>query len=196
MRHFLDIQADAKSLDRQRRRGSFDGYAAMRTDAAHDELDASEVAFLNSRDSFYLASVSADGWPYVQHRGGPVGFVQVIDGRRLVWAERLGNRQFLTAGHIDGDDRVALIAVDYPTRTRLKVLGHARWESDPTSERLEALGIGGRLEGLMTVDVIATEWNCPKYITERYTADHVATIVEPLRRRIEELELAASARAL
>jgi predicted pyridoxine 5'-phosphate oxidase superfamily flavin-nucleotide-binding protein len=188
MRHFLDVAAGEAAAEHQRRRGSFDAYSNVVTAPVPLGLGAAESEFLQRRDSFYLASVTADGWPYVQHRGGPAGFVKVLDPTHLAWADRAGNRQYLTAGNVDGDDRVALIAVDYPNRTRLKLLGHARFDPRPDPGTLERLGIDGRLEGLVTLEVVAFDWNCPKYITPRFTAEEVRAAVEPLRARIAELE--------
>ncbi|NUS94652.1 MAG: pyridoxamine 5'-phosphate oxidase family protein [Nocardia sp.] len=151
-------------------------------------MGAAEAEFLQRRDSFYIASTGSNGWPYVQHRGGPAGFVKVVGPTRLVWGESLGNRQYITAGHLDADDRVAIIAVDYPNRKRLKVLGHARFDPDPAPDLLEQLEINGRLEGILTVEVVAFDWNCPKFITPRFTADEVRAATEPLRERISRLE--------
>ncbi len=172
----------------QRRRGSFAAYQHEEGRPGPNGLGPDEVEFLSDRDSFYLASVGEAGWPYVQHRGGPPGFLRVVDPTHLAWAERSGNRQFVTAGNLDHDDRVSLIAVDYPSRQRLKVLGHARWDPEPTAEVLADLGITGRIEGLVTVEVTAFDWNCPKYITPRYTEDQVAAFTAHLTRRIAELE--------
>jgi predicted pyridoxine 5'-phosphate oxidase superfamily flavin-nucleotide-binding protein len=151
-------------------------------------LGPDEAAFLAERDSFYLASVGEGGWPYVQHRGGPAGFLQVLDAAHLAWVERSGNRQFVTAGNVDHDGRVAVIAVDYPNRRRLKVLGRARWRSDVDPATLAALGITGPAEGIMTVEVAAFDWNCPKFITPRYTADQVRELTGSLTARIADLE--------
>jgi predicted pyridoxine 5'-phosphate oxidase superfamily flavin-nucleotide-binding protein len=188
MQHFLDVTVGEAAAQHQRRRGSLDNYERMVAAEAPVGLGAAEAEFLSRRDSFYLASVTEHGWPYVQHRGGPAGFVKVLDHAHLAWADRTGNRQYITAGNVDGDDRVAIIAVDYPNRTRLKLLGHARFEPEPDPATLEQLGIDGRLEGLVTVEVVAFDWNCPKYITPRYTADEVHAATEPLRARIAELE--------
>jgi uncharacterized protein len=190
MHHFLDLQLDAGSLQHQRRRESLENYDAARSLPVPSGLGEAEIEFLSRRDSFYLASVGATGWPYVQHRGGPPGFVKVVDPTHLAWAERSGNRQYITAGHLDGDDRVAMITVDYPNRRRLKLLGHAHFDPKPSSELLDRLGIDGRLEGLVTVVVAAYDWNCPKYITPRFTADEVRTVIEPLQQRIQQLEAA------
>jgi uncharacterized protein len=188
MDRFFDLAFDEHTLRHQRRRGSHDRYQAARTLPAPDGLGDDEIDFLARRDSFYLASVGANGWPYVQHRGGPVGFVKVPDPTHLAWAERGGNRQYVTAGHVDNDDRVAIIAVDYPNRQRLKLLGHARYDPDPGLELLERLEIDGRVEALVTVQVAAYDWNCPKYITPRFTADEVRAVIEPLQQRIQQLE--------
>jgi predicted pyridoxine 5'-phosphate oxidase superfamily flavin-nucleotide-binding protein len=188
MQHFLDVTVGDAATEHQRRRGSLDGYRQMVTAPAPDGLGAAEIDFLRGRDSFYLASVTADGWPYVQHRGGPPGFVKVLDSTHIAWADRSGNRQYLTAGNLDADPRVAIIAVDYPNRTRLKLLGNARFDPEPDPAVLARLGLDGRLEGLVTVEVVAYDWNCPKYITPRFTAEQVRDATEPLRARIAELE--------
>lgn len=190
MQRFFDIAFEPHALAHQRRRGSYDSYERARAQPAPEGLGAPEIAFLSERDSFYLASVGANGWPYVQHRGGPPGFVRVVDPTHLAWADRSGNRQFVTAGHVDHDDRVAIIAVDYPNRQRLKLLGHARFTPEPEPELLDRLGIDGRLEGLVTVEVVAFDWNCPKYITPRFTAEEVRAAIEPLQQRIDELQAA------
>uniref|UniRef100_UPI00245622AD pyridoxamine 5'-phosphate oxidase family protein n=1 Tax=Nocardia carnea TaxID=37328 RepID=UPI00245622AD len=154
---------------------------------------AGEAEFLQRRDSFYIASTGSNGWPYVQHRGGAPGFVKITGPTQLTWAESTGNRQYITAGHLDHDDRVAIIAVDYPNRKRLKILGHARFEPDPAPEILEQLGASGRLEGILTVEVVAFDWNCPKFITPRFTVAEMRAATEPLRERISQLETALAA---
>jgi len=188
MKHFLGVTVGDAAAQHQRRRGSFDNYERMVAAPVPVGLGEAEADFLSRRDSFYVASVTDDGWPYVQHRGGPAGFIRVLDRTHLAWADRTGNRQYITAGNLDRDDRVAIIAVDYPNRTRLKLLGHARFDPEPDPATLEQLGIDGRLEGLVTVEVVAFDWNCPRFITPRYTADEVRAATEPLRARIAELE--------
>ena len=190
MQHFLDLTVGDAAAQHQRRRGSFDNYARMVAAPAPVGLGDAEADFLRRRDSFYIASATDDGWPYVQHRGGPAGFVKVPDRTHLAWADRTGNRQYITAGNLDHDHRVAIIAVDYPNRARLKLLGHAHFEPAPDPETLEQLGIDGRLEGLVTVEVVAFDWNCPKFITPRFTEEEVRAATEPLRARIAELETA------
>lgn len=191
MEHFFALTFGAKEQAHQRRQGSFARYEHLRSAAPGPVgLGAAEAEFLQRRDSLYLASTGSNGWPYVQHRGGAPGFVKVTGPAQLTWAESTGNRQYITAGHLDHDDRVAIIAVDYPNRKRLKVLGHARFDPDPPPELLEQLGATGRLEGTLTVEVVAFDWNCPKFITPRFTAADMRAVTQPLRERIAELEAA------
>jgi predicted pyridoxine 5'-phosphate oxidase superfamily flavin-nucleotide-binding protein len=176
MQRFHDLAFSDDARNHQRDRGSFEAYAAGAAMPPPDGLGEYEIEFLHRRDSFYLSSVGDNGWPYVQHRGGPAGFVKVADPTHIAWADRSGNRQFITAGHLDQNGRVAIIAVDYPNRLRLKLLGHASFDPHPDPAELERLGISGRLEGLVRVEVVAFDWNCPKYITPRYTEEEVAAL--------------------
>jgi hypothetical protein len=141
-------------------------------------LGSKEIAFLAARDSFYLASVSETGWPYIQHRGGPPGFLRVLDGRTIGWAELRGNRQYVTAGNVSGDERVALFLMDYAARRRLKLLGRMQMvEPAARPELAQALDAGaGPAEAWALVRVEAFDWNCPQHITPRYTLDELATL--------------------
>ena len=166
---------------------------------SRDRLGAAEAEFISERDSLYMASVSSNGWPYVQHRGGPAGFVKVIDEQTLAFPDFRGNRQLISTGNLAGDGRVALILVDYPSRTRLKVLGYARivdaTEDRPLANRIGAAGLGRKVERLVTIDVVAFDWNCPAYITPRYTIAQIEELVAPLKRRIAELEVEIAKRS-
>lgn len=159
---------------------------------APDQLGAEESAFIASRDSFYLSSVSETGWPYVQHRGGPAGFLQVLDASTIAFGDFNGNRQMLTVGNASQDTRVALILMDYARRERLKLLGHLRVlipaENPALAARLQALTPRTPVERLMVIEVVAHDWNCPKFITPRYTATEIEELTAPLRARIAELE--------
>ena len=188
MENYLDLAIGADATRHQQRRGSRDGYQQMADEPAPRGLGPDEVEFLQERDSFYMASVNEEGWPYVQHRGGPPGFIKIVDPTHLAWVERSGNRQFLSAGNLDHDDRVSLIALDYPNRQRLKLYGRARFNPSPSAHELAALGFEGRNEGVVTVEVVAFAWNCPKYITPRYTAEEIEAAVAPLKARIAELK--------
>ena len=163
-----------------------------------DPLTDDETQFIQSRDSFYMATITENGWPYVQHRGGRPGFLRVVSPTQLAFADYKGNRQMLSTGHLAAHDRVALFLIDYPQRTRLKILGHARVEDARQHPELvaqlvepEARGI---VERLFFIDVLSFDWNCPKYITPRYTAAEVEAVVAPLKRRIAELEAQLKAR--
>lgn len=136
-------------------------------------LGPAEREFIGSRDSFYLATVNEEGWPYVQFRGGPAGFLRALDERTLAYADFRGNRQLISAGNLGSSGRAALILLDYPTRTRLKVL--ARAEVIPAAERpaliaaLEDPTYRARVERAVVLHVEAFDWNCPQHITPRYT---------------------------
>jgi uncharacterized protein len=157
-----------------------------------DALTEDEIAFVRARDSFYMATVSENGWPYIQHRGGRAGFLRVLNSRTLAFADYRGNRQMLSTGNLAANDRVALFLMDYPQRTRLKILGHARIEDAHQHlelvQQLAETDVHGIVERLFLVDVVSFDWNCPKYITPRYTAAEVETAIAPLKQRIAELE--------
>jgi uncharacterized protein len=157
-----------------------------------DPLTQDEAAFIAERDSFYLGSISETGWPYIQHRGGPRGFLRVVDEKTLAFADYKGNRQLLTTGNVSVNDRVALFLMDYQNRARLKILGHARVEDARTHPELVAQltdpTIRSSVERLVFIDVVSFDWNCPKYITPRYSIEEVEELAGPLRTRIAELE--------
>ncbi len=158
-----------------------------------DELTADEAAFIAARDSFYMATTNRDGWPYIQHRGGPKGFLKVLGPNRLGFADFKGNRQMMTTGHLDSSDRVALFLMDYPKRERLKILGHARVldareNSALADELAPAPELRSKIERIFLVEVVSYDWNCPQYITPRFTAAEVESAVSVLKARIAELE--------
>lgn len=157
-----------------------------------DPLTADEIQFIQSRDSFYLATVTETGWPYVQHRGGAAGFLRVVSPTQLAFADYTGNRQMLSTGNLTANDRVALFLMDYPQRTRLKIMGHARVEDAREHPDLVAQftepETRGIVERLFLIEIVSFDWNCPKYITPRYTAAEIEALIEPLKQRIAELE--------
>lgn len=163
-----------------------------------DELGAEEAGFIESRDSFYLGTISSQGWPYVQHRGGPPGFLKVLSARQLAFADLKGNRQLISTGNLRGNDRVALFLMDYPGQRRLKLLGHGRpvdARDDPAlADRVSpSAQLRKRVERVLVIDVVGFDWNCPAYITPRYSEHEVNELVEPLHRKIEALERALAA---
>ena len=162
-------------------------------DDSHDPFGPREKQFLEDRDSFYLASVGETGWPYVQFRGGPPGFVRVQDDYTLAWADYRGNLQHVTTGNLRSNDRIAIIAMDYPRRHRLKIFGTARvvrYEDEP--ELVEQLRHPGDAESVVERAVIITvsafDWNCPQHITPRYTIEELGDAAGPLHSRISRLE--------
>lgn len=157
-----------------------------------DRLGDDERAFIEARDSFYMATVSEQGWPYVQHRGGARGFLRVVDPARLGFADYKGNRQLLSTGNLAVNDRVSLFLMDYPNRTRLKIIGHARTEDAKEHPDLLATfadpEIARVVERFVFIEVVSFDWNCPQYITPRYTMEEIETLIAPLKRRIADLE--------
>jgi predicted pyridoxine 5'-phosphate oxidase superfamily flavin-nucleotide-binding protein len=146
-----------------------------------DALSEEEGAFIAKRDSFYLASMNSDGWPYIQHRGGPNGFLKVLGPNLLGFADLKGNRQLLSVGNVDGNDRVSLFLMDYPNRERLKILGHARVldareQPDLVEELSPAAELKDRIERLFLIEVVSFDWNCPQYITPRYTIEEIEAL--------------------
>ena len=173
----------------QERDGSRSHYARSEaTGAGADPLGANEAEFIGERDSLYLATVSEAGWPYLQHRGGPRGFLKVLDARTLAFADFRGNRQHVSEGNLEGNDRVSLILVDYPNQRRLKLMGRARVVQAAEAEGLIAqvadAGYAARVERAVVIRVEGYDWNCPQHITPRYSEAELA----PLRARIRELE--------
>jgi len=141
-----------------------------------DELTAEETYFISARDSFYMATITEDGWPYIQHRGGPKGFLKVIGQNQLGFADLKGNRQMLSTGNVNRNDRVCLFLMDYPHRERLKILGRAKVldargqpgladQLSPTKE------LRGSVERLFLIYVLGFDWNCSQYVTPRYTVE-------------------------
>jgi uncharacterized protein len=162
-----------------------------------DLLGQAEAEFIALRDSFYLGSISESGWPYIQHRGGPPGFLRVINETTLAFADYTGNRQLLSTGNIFANDRVALFLMDYKNRERLKILGNARVADARLHPELVVQVSDHKLkrnvERLVLIDIVSFDWNCQKYITPRYSLEEVEQLVGPLRRRVVELEAALRA---
>jgi predicted pyridoxine 5'-phosphate oxidase superfamily flavin-nucleotide-binding protein len=148
------------------------------------------AAFIAERDSAYLATASAAGQPYVQHRGGPKGFIHVLDDKTLGFADYRGNRQYITAGNLAENDRAFIFLMDYAGRQRVKIWGRARVvDNDPELlARLMPKGYKARPEQAIVFKVEAWDINCPQHITQRFDAAVVTASIEKLQRRIQELE--------
>jgi predicted pyridoxine 5'-phosphate oxidase superfamily flavin-nucleotide-binding protein len=173
--------------DRRKARGRrVDGQQAL------DPLSSDEREYLGACDSFYLATVSETGWPYVQFRGGPPGFLRVLDQHTIGWADFRGNLQYVSVGNLARDDRVALIVMDYPNRQRLKLYGHARVayaEDEPELvARLSIPEYGAVVQRAVVVTVEAFDWNCQQHITPRYTVAELEPLLATMRQRIRDLE--------
>jgi len=173
-------------------------YGSRRLNEAHesagerrDEIGEFEREFIETRDSFYQATVSETGWPYVQFRGGPPGFLKVIDPKTIAFADFRGNVQYLSVGNINADGRIALILMDYPNRSRLKIWGRARIVHESEDPALLAAlkmpDYRARVERAIVIAVEAFDWNCPQHITPRFTEAEVQKIIEPLKAELEVL---------
>ncbi len=169
--------------------GVEDRFQKMYRNRFTDGIDEDTKAFIETRTSFYMATVSEAGWPYVQHRGGPQGFLKVFDSQTLAFADYAGNQQLISKGYLSGNDRVSLFLMDYPRRARLKMIGHAKMveaESQPElAQRLATEG-EGPVERLVTIRVVAFDWNCPKYIEPRFTESEIETMLGPRLRELTE----------
>jgi predicted pyridoxine 5'-phosphate oxidase superfamily flavin-nucleotide-binding protein len=159
---------------------------------SYQGLGPDEREFITERDSFYMASIGSTGWPYVQHRGGPKGFLKILDNRTIAFGDYRGNKQYISTGNLMTDDRVALILVDYPRQARLKLLGHAKITERPEAKDLLAV-VGDEsenafVERVYVVNVEAFDWNCQQHITPRFTVDEIRTVLAPFEERLQTLE--------
>ena len=185
---YLEIAVTPSVVEAQKR--SFGRAARLESGLDRDALGPEETEFIAARDSFYMATVSETGWPYIQHRGGRAGFLRVVDPHTLAFADYRGNRQLLSTGNVAANDRVSLFLMDYPRRERLKILGHAR-VTDATSKFLERLvepEARASVERLFFIDVVSFDWNCPKFITPRYSAAEVEAFLSSHKKQIAALE--------
>lgn len=177
----------------QEQAGSRGAYARMEQggDGSPDLLGKKEAMFLAARDSFYIASVTVDGWPYVQHRGGPAGFLKLLDGNRLAFADYRGNKQYISASNLQAEPRVSLFLMDYPNRRRLKILGRAKTVAPDQDTELVTSLVDADYEAvperIFVIEVIGFDWNCPQHITPRFTEAEVAAVVAPLTAELEQL---------
>ena len=201
-RRFAELAFTPLVKQQQELHGSRRQYERVeRTGEAADRLGPYERAHIQQRDGFYMASVSETGWPYIQYRGGEKGFLRVLDDQTLGFADLRGNKQYVSVGNIQHDDRVALFLMDYATQSRLKILGRAAiyegktvgdTEGDTAAAALlEQLRVPGEktpAERALVIKVEAFDWNCQQHITPRYTEKELAPLLEPMRARLEALE--------
>lgn len=189
-RAYADLAFTPAVRAMQTRMGSRAAYAAQdRSEDRRDALTEHEAQFIAQRDGFYQATVSETNWPYLQFRGGPAGFLKVLDAKTLAYADFRGNRQYISVGNLQGNERVALFLMDYAARSRLKLLGRVRLvdaaEDPALMRRLAMPGYGARVERAFVITVEAWDWNCPQHITPRYTEAEVEAAVQPLRDELE-----------
>lgn len=182
MDNYADLMFSEAVQSFQERVGMRDKYQEIYAGRHRDDLDEKTIVFISASSSFYIASQGANGWPYVQHRGGPAGFVKILGPDTIGFADYLGNRQFITRGNLETSKRVSLFFMDYARRARLKMQGIATMidaESDPELQAKLATSEEGPVERLTTIKIIARDWNCPKYIEPRYTEDQIHQMLEP-----------------
>lgn len=193
-RRFQELTFTPRVKQHQQEYGSRSQYERLAARAPlGNALGSYEQAFIGLRDSFYMASVSETGWPYVQHRGGPKGFVRIIDPSLIGFADLRGNKQYISLGNLEHDNRVALFFIDYPNQTRLKILGRVEIhehdaEAPPLIESFHPADKRDVIERVILIHVEAFDWNCPQHITPRYTLEELQDVLAPVRERLAKLE--------
>ena len=182
MENYADLLFIDEVRALQEQDGTAQKYSQIYPQKTQEFLSADDRAFIETRESFYIASVSSTGWPYVQHRGGPAGFLKVLDQNKLGFIDYPGNRQFITMGHAAKEDRVALFLMDYERRARLKILGRLSMQQvgDAEPQLCEILSTNGQAaaQRVATIDVVAIDWNCPKYIPQLININKVNAFLE------------------
>ncbi|SFI05173.1 pyridoxamine 5'-phosphate oxidase family protein [Halpernia frigidisoli] len=176
----------------QEKQGSRNGYDRMEKMSVVDGLTDNEISFIQDRDSFYMASFGENEFPYIQHRGGPKGFVKVIDDKTIGFVDFAGNKQYISAGNIVTNNNVAIIMVSYPHRARLKLYAKAKIVDLENDQKLYELlkpeDYQFRPERMMVFEIQAYDWNCPQYITLRFTSEEIEEILKPQKEYILTLE--------
>lgn len=191
-RAFSDLAFTPTVRALQSELGSRELYASLDTFAdRRDALTPREASFIATLDGFAQASVGETGWPYAQHRGGPPGFLKVLDRRTLGYADFRGNVQYVSAGNLRRNDRVAMLLIDHAKRRRLKILGHARLvtaaEDPQLVARVTLPEYDAVVERAVIITVAAYDWNCPQHITPRFTTAEVEAAIAPLRAELASL---------
>jgi len=190
---FLDIATTPSVRAAQETNGSAAHYANFKSQRSSEGLGETEMAFIAARDSFYMATVSETGWPYVQHRGGPPGFLRVLDENTLAFADFRGNRQYISLGNINASGRASLFLMDYPNRARMKL--YVRIETRDLSanpglaDKLIVPGYKAKPERALVMHVEAFDWNCPQHITPRFSEAELKDALAPVKQHVADLEL-------
>ena len=179
----------------QSRKGSREAYAHAERRGWRTEVDENLAAFLAGATSFYFATASADGQPYIQHRGGPRGFLKVLDKQTLAFTDYAGNQQYLTQGNLSENPKAYIFVMDYAHRRRVKIWGEARVvEDDPAlTQSLMPKGYRARPEQVIVFKIAAWDTNCPQHIPQKFHAGDVAAALAARDQRIAELEAEVAA---
>ncbi|HEY9048146.1 MAG TPA: pyridoxamine 5'-phosphate oxidase family protein [Ohtaekwangia sp.] len=191
-RAFASIAFSEASRLLQERYGSRRSYARLEKEEYLGGLTGNEIGFIESLDGFFLATTATSGYPYIQFRGGPKGFLKVLDSGTLGMADYAGNRQYITTGNLETNNKAALFLMDYASKTRLKLFAtvsiHELNERPDLAERLMPKGYAAKAERIMLFHIQGYDWNCPQHITPRYTEEEVQEALQPLMERVQKLE--------
>ena len=186
----LAFTPEVKAL--QERYGSRHAYARIEAQSISGELTKRELDFIQARDSFYIASIGENGFPYIQHRGGPKGFLRPVDSTTLGFVDFRGNKQYITAGNTVTRPKISVILMDYPNQTRMKIYAEVEVLDVNDHSELAAFltpkGYENAVEQIILLHVAARDWNCPKHIVPRYTAEEIDPLLAPLHKQIERLQ--------
>jgi uncharacterized protein len=189
---FLDVALTPGVRAVQVEMGTDKAWANFKGHREFDRFGPDEVAFINARDSLYMATVGETGWPYIQHRGGQPGFLRVLDEKTLAFPDYRGNLQYISVGNLTTDARAALILVDYPHRARMKILARVEIvggdERPELTERVVEPGYKAKVERIVILHLVTFDWNCPQHITPRYTGAEINGAIQPLRDHAAALE--------
>ncbi len=191
-KNYAELAFTASVKEIQNRLGSRANYARMERETYVDGLTDYEIDFINQRDSFYMASIGENNFPYIQHRGGPKGFLKVLDTKRMGFIDFQGNMQYITVGNTVSNSNVSIIMMDYPARTRLKILAKAEIvelkENPGLYHLLDLREYKFRPERMMLLNIEAYDWNCPQHITPRYSVAEITSVFDSQQRYTQKLE--------
>ena len=191
-KNFAEIAFTEAVKKLQDKHGSRRSYERMEKFSVIDGLTSNESTFIQNRDSFYLATIGVKEFPYIQHRGGPKGFLKVLDSKRIGFIDFVGNKQYVSVGNMATNNNVSLIMIDYPTKTRLKIFAKVEVvELNDNPELYALLNLEDykfKPERMMMFHIEAYDWNCPQHITPRYTVDDINEAFSPQKDYISKLE--------
>ena len=191
-KNYPEIAFSDAAKELQKKYGSRNSYARMEKFSEVNGLTDGEFSFIENQNSFYLSSIGSNGFPYIQHRGGPKGFLKVLDSKRVGFIDFTGNKQYVSVGNIATNAKVSLIMIDYPRKARLKIYAKAEVvELDEQPELYDLLDLSDykfRPERMLILHIEAYDWNCPQHITPRYTVDEIETALIPQQKHIAKLE--------